>query len=354
MGAGEVSAYWRDKGVEEILADPGAWIRLALRKLRLFLSNFEYGVLYIPEVERFLSVPLALQILPAGLLLALGLPGLYLALKRKHQNLGPLLLFLSSSLATVLLFFMASRFRLPFMAGLLPFAGYFAAWIMESARSKRFGNMVLSIATVAAITAVSHLLVDRDIRSNQLRRAQITLSKALLDQGEPDQARAVAMKAHGLGVTPAVLYQLGLIEEAVGNGIEAELRFEDASRMDPFYLEPLGGLAALYEGRKDWARALEMRQRIIDLVPHRFEAHFNMGLTCADAGDPEGAVLHLKKAVSLAPGHFASWEVLGKAYRLAKEPQKALEAFRKAQEIDPVRGRALEEAIRELRSEGSK
>jgi tetratricopeptide (TPR) repeat protein len=342
MKEAEVSSYWRNKGIEEILAQPGAWCRLLIRKIRLFLSNFEYGVIYIPEVERSLSAVQTLQFLPTGILLALGLPGLFLALGRRNRMLGPLLIFLLSSFLTVLLFFMADRFRLPFMAGLLPFAGYFIASGIQTFAHRRYKNLVHFLAWPGLLAAASFLLVDENIRSNQLRRAHITLAKAFLEKDDFAQARTVAMKAYNLGVTPAVLYQLGLIEEAQGNLMEATLRFEDASRLDPYYLEPLGGLARLHERQKNWDQAFTQRQRIIDLVPHRFEAYYNMGKTCAEAGRYEEAITHLKKAVYLAPGSYESWAFLCEVYRLAGKPTEASNALQKAKEIDPERAKGLE------------
>ena len=136
--------------------------------------------------------------------------------------------------------------------------------------------------------------------------------------------------------------------QAEGNLDAAEARYREASRMDPSYLEPLGSLADLHEKRKDWDRAIELRERIIEIVPYRFEAYYNMGLTCADAGLLDKAVENLEQAVFLAPKSPEAWEALGQAYRLAREPSKACDAFRRAQEIDPARSTRLEKQIKAL------
>jgi tetratricopeptide (TPR) repeat protein len=200
-------------------------------------------------------------------------------------------------------------------------------------------------------TVASFLLVDSRIRSNQLCRGYISLSKAFLEKGNPAGARDAAKASLRMGPTPAAYYQLGRIEEAEGDTVEASVRYEEASRLDPGFIEPLGALADLYEKWKDWERALAMRGRIIEIVPYRFEAHYNMGLTCSEAGRTTEAVAHLEKAVALASDVPDSWEVLGNLYREAGRPEDTLKAFQKAIELDPGRRPLLEKTIREMKRE---
>ncbi|MFH2000653.1 MAG: tetratricopeptide repeat protein [Planctomycetota bacterium] len=331
----EVSDYWFQKGMEYIRTEPGAWVRLVMKKLRLFLSSFGYGVIYVPEVEQHLSPVLRLHVLPAGMLLALGAGGMWLALRRNRSRLWPLLLFLATNLATVLAFFMSERFRLPFMAGLMPFAGLFLSKGWECLKARSYPKLVAGSVFTILFTAGSYYLVDEEIRDSQCCRAQISLAAAFLQAGNLDQARIESQSALKIKRTPAGLHNLGLIEEAADHQEQAVVLFEEASRIDPTYLEPLGSLAEIYEKTEEWEKALEMRARMIEIVPHRYEAYFNMGLTCIDAGRTEQGLEYLEKAAEKASGQARVWELLGQAYHEAGKPEKALEALRKASEIDP-------------------
>jgi tetratricopeptide (TPR) repeat protein len=335
MSDREVNDYWMAKGWKEIGEDPGRWIRLLVKKLRLFLSSFEYGVIYIPGVERSLSPFQRIQLLPAGLLLALGAGGLWLAFRRRVKGLYPLSAFLASSLATVLIFFMADRFRLPFMAGLLPFAGFFLARGVDHLSGKRFAPLVLGAVMCALMTTASFLLVDDEIKTSQQLRARISLAGAFEKEGRLEEARAEVLKTLSVRKTATACYQLGRIEEAGGEIDGAVIRFEEASRLDPTYLEPLGALAAIYEKQESWSKALEMRVKVIDIVPHRYEGYFNVGLTCLDAKRHDEGARYLEKASELAPREPMVWAKLGEAYAGAGERDKALDAYKQAVKLNP-------------------
>lgn len=335
MNDKEVNDYWMARGWKEIVNEPGRWFRLLVKKFGLFLSSFEYGVIYIPGVERSLSPIQRIQLLPAGLLMALGAGGLWLASRRRVKGLFPLLAFLASSLATVLIFFMADRFRIPFMAGLLPFAGQFLARGFDNLSEKRYAPLALGGVMCALMTAASFLLVDDGIRTNQQLRAHISLAQAFEKEGKLELARAEVLKTFNVRKTAPAYYQLGQIEEAKGEIEAAVTCHQEASRLDSTYLEPLGALGAIYERENSWNKALEIRARVIDIVPHRYEGYFNMGLTCLDAKRHDEGVGYLEKAAELGPQDPMVWVKLGEAHVGAKNPKKALQAYEQAVKLKP-------------------
>jgi tetratricopeptide (TPR) repeat protein len=332
-----VSSLWLSKGFREVMEDPAAWSRLLIRKFGLFLSSYEYGVIYLLESERNLSLVLIIQAIPAGLILALGGGGLWIALRRRKPGLPPLLLFLLSNLITAVLFFMASRFRLPFMAGLLPFAGYFLAEGLMAIRQGRLKGPALSLVGIGLFMAASFHLIDSEIRTVQYCRAQVSLSKLYLDEGNLKEARDAVKKSMARAFTPIAFYQLGMIEETEGNLIEAVVSYQEASRLDPRFIDAFTRLAEIHEREKEWEEAIEMRERIIGLVPGRFEAYYNLGLACANAGRLDKALQNLEQAAAMAPESPDAWEGLGKAYGLAGKREKAREALNKAISLDPAR-----------------
>lgn len=351
LSHGEVSGYWRNKAFREIAENPGAWSRLVIKKLGLFFSNFEYGVIYIPGVERHLSPIQTVQLLPTALILALGLGGAGLALRRKYKGLWPLLLFLASSLVTVLLFFMAGRFRLPFMAGIIPFAGFFICRNLEALREKDYGTLGKGLVLITGIIAASIFMVDSAIRTEQMSRARLSLSGAFQKAGDLEGAKAEAMAALEEKTTPVAYYQLGHIEEAKGNVQGARELYRKASELDPFYLEPLGRMALLYEKEKDWDRAVEIRERIIDVVPFRYEAYYNLALTCLDAGRKAEGKRNIEEAARRAPASAAAWMAIAGAYVQVEMYDKAMEALTRVKEIDPSRRADAEKMMEEIKAE---
>jgi tetratricopeptide (TPR) repeat protein len=347
----EVSSYWMQKGLSEIKQDPGGWIGLLVKKARLFLSSFGYGVIYVPEAEAHLSFVQRMLILPAGLLIALGLGGLWIGLRERFAANLPLLLFLTTGVATVLIFFMAERFRVPFMAGFIPFAGLFVARGYTAVREMSFLNPLLCLAATAAFTFLSFYWVDDTIRDNQQTRARISLAKAFLEDEKYGEARLEVVAAMKIKNTETGHYLLGLISEAEGKPEEAEACYLEAAALDPIYLEPRGALADLYESEKDWDRAVEMRREIIEIVPYRFEGYYNLGLTLIDAGRIPQGIAQLEKTVEMASDNAMVWEVLGKAYKLANRNDEAKEAFEKAMALDPSLKAKLKVQLEELKAQ---
>ena len=102
------AAGWR-----EIARDPVAWIRLLARKARLFLHAYE-----IPDSEglalaRESSLALRLARVGFGLVAPLAGAGLVLAWRRRPRAARLLALLLAGLFASVVLFFVFGRYRLP-------------------------------------------------------------------------------------------------------------------------------------------------------------------------------------------------------------------------------------------------
>ena len=102
----------------------------------------------------------------------------------------------------------------------------------------------------------------------------------------------------------------------------------------------LGGTKLLAEGNTD--EALPLLERAHKLKPNNADAALNLGGAYIMAGRHKLAVPVLEKAVEDMPTHAQLWINLGAAYlgnpitATAERQQRALDAFGKALEIDPL------------------
>lgn len=133
----EVSDHWFQKGLDFIKEQPGAYAYLLFQKFKSFLENFEYAIIYCPSVERHLTFTLAFCFIPYAVIITgagIGLMALILRVRRKtklpsksmHDAVGfeaekwvPVFIILLANLATILLFFNYSRFRLIMVPSLI-------------------------------------------------------------------------------------------------------------------------------------------------------------------------------------------------------------------------------------------
>ncbi len=155
----QVSAYWLARGLDEIRADPGRWLGLELRKLGLFWNAYEVWNNRSVEVSRRFSWVLRLPLVSFGAMVPFGLLGLILT-ARRWRELFPVHATLGVYLASALLFFVLSRYRLPAVVLLIPFAAFALVDLLESlARLRRSAGDAGARAVRAVGLRVVALLV---------------------------------------------------------------------------------------------------------------------------------------------------------------------------------------------------
>ena len=156
LEASEVSDFWRARTFDYVLAEPAAWLRLETRKLGYFLNRTEVWSNRSHELSRAFSWVLALPLPAFALTAPLGLAGLLLS-ARRWRLLVPLYSAMAAYLGFALIFFVLSRYRMPFEVLLLPFAGFAAVEIWDTLRAKHWGRLALAATLLAASTALVYI-----------------------------------------------------------------------------------------------------------------------------------------------------------------------------------------------------
>jgi hypothetical protein len=248
--------FWRETW-REIAADPGAWLRLLLRKVRLFWNAYE-----LPDAEGFRvyrreSLLLRCDPVVFGMVAPLAAVGL-LALCRgcRHRRRRALLpaLLAGAACAAVVAFFVFGRYRLAAIPFLLPLA---AAGVLEliavstRARAASFGAAARPALDLALLAAAG-LAVNLPCFSAAEVRQQDAVIEYNLGvaanrwSGAADaESQRLAAAAHGQP-SPAARASL---DRAVSRASRAIAYLEEAAQNSP------GFLAAEIE----WAIARERR-----------------------------------------------------------------------------------------------
>jgi len=151
----EVSRYWLGRGLEEIRGDPAAYLVLEGRKLRRLLAPREedvFGDDYAVYAARSLVLRAGLTF---GAVAPLAMLGLVLVTMRRAP-LGWCVAVAAAYAASLLVFFVTSRYRLPVVPPLLLCAGVALAWLADlRARPLAFAAAAggLSLAAWGALGA---------------------------------------------------------------------------------------------------------------------------------------------------------------------------------------------------------
>jgi tetratricopeptide (TPR) repeat protein len=161
------------------------------------------------------------------------------------------------------------------------------------------------------------------------------LGETRFNDGEPEAALACFHRV--LEAQPehfeALVYGGVLLHER-GDGAAAEALLRRAVQRYPDEFLPSFSLGAVYAAAGNLARAATFLERAVELDPLH-QAHYLLGNCLYEMGRLQPAIRHLQEAVRADPGFEEAWYVLGLAYLDRSWNRKALEAFRRAQRLNP-------------------
>src|SRR3990172_3119109 len=150
-----MNRYWRGKFWAHVREEPGAWLRLMVRKIYYLLNSFAQYNNKTYAFQQMLSAWLRWNPLHWGLTFVLGVAGAAM-LWRRTERRGAVVLVAGLAVAYAagaLLFFASDRFRLPLLPLVCLFAGG-VAFLHEArgwTRTRQIGTM-LAVGLAGVVT----------------------------------------------------------------------------------------------------------------------------------------------------------------------------------------------------------
>jgi tetratricopeptide (TPR) repeat protein len=334
-------AFFREKAVEYALSQPGRFVLGLVHKARQFFTSREIARNVDLYVFRSWSSLLRIGVwkwgrfgFPFGLLLALAAAG---AVARRRSIPAPLWLFLALYPASVILVFVASRYRVPYLPVLAVLAGGGVAALAGLFREKRWkaaGSMALLAGAVLILVSVSPPFPEerRDYRAE----LSFFVGAALQERGELAKAAAAYEDAlRRRPDYPDVWYNLGVLAEKKGNPEEAIADYRKAAEADPEYSDAFYNLGVLYQGRGRDEDAVDAYLEAVRIMPSDIFAHNNLATLLRTKGDIDGAVNHYQAALQVDPGFAAARNNLAYALSALGRWDEAVDNFRRALAVEP-------------------
>jgi len=289
LSAKEASTYWRNETISFLLNNPEDFAKLMTNKLKYIVGNGEIPVNHSYSLAAKFSPIFQFHFPNFAFVLAFGGVGLFLLLRENRKAvwlLPPILCML----ATMLIFYASSRFRLPMVPFLLVGSGVFLVALLEFPSTRRIvlaSGVLLGCLIFWGSTQVS--VPSYDDNDSYL------LSKAYLKAGKPELARKTALEA---------------LEE-----FPAQERF----------LVQLG-IAFLQADKYD--EALHILKKAGEANPLRLDVWNNIGLVLLRVGKPEEAISSLEKAFQLSP-RSETLLLLGQAWEASGNFENAQQSYQK-------------------------
>jgi 4-amino-4-deoxy-L-arabinose transferase-like glycosyltransferase len=310
----QVSSYWWRRGLEEILADPGHFLRHTGRKLLVLVNHHEIADNYSFDFVADVAAPMLRWPLPSfGLLLPVALCGAFFA--RRERAVWLLFAFAASYAASLVLFFNLSRLRLPLAPLVILFAGKGLVELFRRARAREWRTL----AAAALCLAVAYPVIYADVAVDRISIRYYNLGQRHMSVSFEQQRRAVELSAQGdeAGARDA-------LARATRERVEAER----------IYLR----------GLEKAPRSRRLNQGLRDLwVVHATTLH--------RLGRDEDAILVISQLTRRYPKYPPGHAWLATLYASQGRRDEALAEARRALELDPEDARALR-VRRELAGSG--
>ncbi len=339
----EISAYWARRGREWCAAHPGEALVMTFRKAVYFLSGEEFSNnrnldLFIRDYGPIIR--------PMRHLLAVATPlafwGALVAWRKRGVAGRSLALYLAVYAATVVLFFVTARYRVPVRPLILLFAVMGVASIVEMARGSR-RNAGAVLAACAALGLALNL--NPWVRDYEAPPAQFYQSIANIHHERGNDAQALQFQEKTLSIDPAYPdgnLNLGTMYMAMGRPQDAAAAHERERVLDPGDGRNLVSLAQAYAqlGRLDDAERAYSAAESGGFRDAR--AHYNHAILLERLGRPEAADSLYRMAVSVDSTFADAWNNLGVLQARAGNLERAIPLWERALQARPGDPNVLE------------
>lgn len=306
----EVSDYWFKEALGFIRSQPLNYLKLLFRKIayvfspREFVHDAEYYFVK-PKIGIFKVMFTDLTfILPTAAL------GIFLGFKR-FKALSILYIALFSLPAGIVLFFVASRYRITVVPYIMLFAGFGIFSLLDELKKKNFLRLGKFFAFLITVYFVANFLAGYLEKTNQRNVSadfESHFLKAADYKNNSDYENALREFDLAHKIQPDnqfALLQSAAIYFRQNDFAEAEQGFKEALKINPLSVDAFYNLGLMYNRQKRFAEAKDALKRTVALDHEDAQAHFELGIAYKSTGEKSEA----REEFSLALRKMSCWRV---------------------------------------------
>ena len=295
----DLSRYWFAKAKSHVQAHPFESLKLLFHKMALFWCSFE-----LPQIEHYdfmrqYSWVLRLPHLAFGFLAPLGIVGLIVTI-RGNRKVYLLFLFLLAYFLSVVVFFVAGRYRLPIHPVLMVLAAAAIFWGWDRVKERHYQAVIMAAGGWMLLSGLSHWPLWAKELPNHLAEKH---------------------------------FQVGSVAELQGRTTEALEHYQKAVTYEPCHVKALLNLALVYAQRGNVAAAERSLREAIRCDPTYAKAYFNLAILYSRHGRTTEAENLLRETTRINREYGEAWRSLGLLYAASGRIDAARQAFHQVLEI---------------------
>lgn len=325
MGPAEVSGYWFARAFDDIRASPARALGLVARKTALFFNGYEIPQIESFDVQKSQLVWLRILFVPLSFVMVFGLVGMLLTL-RGWSRYGLLTGFVLTYAASIIVFFVAGRYRSQAAPVLCLFAGHALVTMPSRLRSFR-SAAAFAVAIVALIIVTNPRIFEIDPRMVEFRE-QVRLARRLSELHSYEPAlRAIDRAIAIFPKEPEGYLQRAIVNKEGGNDFKSIEDYNRALQVD-------ANQPAVHYDLAQALRRVNLREEAIreyrlatDRDPRMAQAYNNMGVTYRELHQYDAAIVSFRKAISVAPRYRRAYNNLGASYAETGHLDEAIATF---------------------------
>jgi tetratricopeptide (TPR) repeat protein len=370
----QISNFWYKQGLHFIQTHPLKYLQLLGKKFYYFWNSYEIennkDLYFFSRWSSLLRLLLWEHLLrfPFGIFGPLAIWGLILNAKY-WKKYFLLYAFIFSYMLSVILFFVASRFRLPVIPFLLIFASYSIYWFVEKIRNKQTRPLLISLSVLIPLLVIvnSNLLeVNQPNLAGSYNTLGIVytqkgwydaaisifqesikadpnsplphwhLGRVYYDKGYWDLAIKEYKEAIDLDSNRAIIYSdLGYVYDRMNKDEEAFQSYKKALDLDSTLVRALVNLAFLYEKKESYEQAVDEYQKALVFEPDVASIHNDLGNVYVKLNLKDKAADEFRKALDLDPKYVYAHVNLGNIYFERGWFKEAITQYETAIKLDP-------------------
>jgi Tfp pilus assembly protein PilF len=216
-----------------------------------------------------------------------------------------------------------------------------------SSASKRFPSLIspLPLPSKRVAPPVKQTTVEqrtiqtvtpaKNARENGLPPSSPVLVKESLPV-ETIEVKPEGNKDRAVASETLIYFNLGVQSYNRREFLKAIQSYQKVIDLDPTYIEAYNNLGLIYQEMGDFDRAFAAYQKSIEINPQYEKGYNNLGTLLYLKGRNEEALDSFQKALAINPNNVESHINLGVLYKKQDQLNKAIESYQKALAINPL------------------